>query len=130
MPRPAPPLTERTAPYWTSGADAVLRIARCGPCGTYMHPPRPICPKCRADDVAFVPVSGKGTVHSFTVNRYQWTPELEPPYVLAEVELPEQPRLRVLSAVVGCPVDAVHIGMPVSVHFEQSGDAWIPVFRP
>ena len=30
--RIAPPLTERTAPFWTSGADGVLRICRCGDC--------------------------------------------------------------------------------------------------
>ncbi|MEU8139171.1 Zn-ribbon domain-containing OB-fold protein [Streptodolium elevatio] len=130
MHRPAPPLTERTAEYWKSGADGVLRIARCGSCGTYLHPPRPVCPQCHSADLAFAPVSGKGTVYSFTVNRYQWTPELEPPYVLAEVELAEQPGLRLLSTVVGCAVEAVRIGMPVSVAFESAGDAWIPVFRP
>lgn len=130
MHRPEPPLSERTAEYWQSGADGVLRVARCGSCGTYLHPPRPVCPHCHGADIAFAPVSGKGTVHSFTVNRYQWTPALEPPYVLAEIELAEQPGLRLLTSVVGCPVDAVHIGMPVSVLFEPAGDAWIPVFRP
>lgn len=129
MPRPTPPLTERTAEFWRSGADGVLRIARCGACGTYLHPPRPVCPRCRGNDVAFAPVSGKGTVHSFTVNRYQWTPALEPPYVLAEVELAEQPGLRILSAVVDCPIDDVRIGMPVTVGFEPAGEAWIPVFH-
>lgn len=152
MPRPAPPPTPRAAEYWRSGADGVLRIARCAPCGTYIHPPRPLCPQCHSADVAFAPVSGKGTVYSFTVNRYQWTPALEPPYVLAEVDLAEQPGLRLLTAVVGCPVDAVRIGMPVTVAFERAvafapageseptgeseraggepDSAWIPVFRP
>ncbi|WP_436775270.1 Zn-ribbon domain-containing OB-fold protein [Yinghuangia sp. YIM S09857] len=130
MHRPEPALTERTAEYWQSGADGVLRIARCGACGTYQHPPRPLCPRCHGADIAFAPVSGKGSVHSFTVNRHRWTPELDPPYVLAEVELPEQQGLRLMSAVVGCPVDAVHIGMPVTVHFEPAGRAFIPVFRP
>jgi uncharacterized OB-fold protein len=130
MDRPAPPLTARTAAYWRSGADGVLRIARCGACRAYTHPPQPVCPHCRAPDMAFAPVSGKGTVHSFTINRYQWTPALEPPYVLAEVELPERSGLRILSAIVDCPVEAVHIGMPVTVRFEPADDAWIPVFRP
>jgi uncharacterized OB-fold protein len=67
-------------------------------------------------------------VWSFTINRYQWSPSLPPPYVIAEVELAEQPGLRLLTSVVGC--DDVTIGMPVCVRFEQAGDAWIPVFAP
>ena len=53
---------------------------------------------------------------------------MPPPYVIAEVELAEQPGLRLLTSVVGC--DEVTIGMPVRVRFEQAGDAWIPVFGP
>ena len=73
-------------------------------------------------------VSGIGTVWSFTLNRYQWAPSLPPPYVLAEVELDEQPELRLLTAIVDC--DDVSIGMRVRVQFEPVGDAWVPVFAP
>jgi uncharacterized OB-fold protein len=69
-------------------------------------------------------------VYSWTINRYQWAPELAPPYVLAEVELIEQDGLRILTAIVGCDIDAVEIDMPVTVTFEPAGDAWIPVFTP
>ncbi|NUU22839.1 MAG: DNA-binding protein [Streptomycetaceae bacterium] len=130
MTRTAPPLTERTAEYWQSGRDGVLRIARCGGCGTYTHPPLPVCPHCHADAMAFTPVIGRGRVHAFTVNRYPWDPALPPPYVLAEIDLEEQPRLRVLSTVVDCAPEDVRVGMPVTVAFERAGDAWIPVFRP
>ena len=84
-------------------------------------------------------MAGTGTVYSFTVNRYQWTPALRPPYVIAEVELDEQPGLRLLTSVVDC--DEVTIGMPVRVRFEPASEApdakapdtsgtWIPVFAP
>jgi uncharacterized protein len=126
--RPAPPLTERTAKYWQSGADGVLRIARCQSCGWYLHPPRPVCPQCRGREVRFEPVSGRGTVYSWTINRYQWNPDMAPPYVLAEVELPEQAGLRILTNIIGCEPAAVAIGMSVTVAFERAGDAWIPVF--
>lgn len=79
-------------------------------------------------DIRPEPVSGRGTVWSATINRYQWAPELEPPYVLAQVELEEQPGLRLMTAIVDC--EDAPIGMPVSVRFEQSGAAWIPVFGP
>jgi uncharacterized OB-fold protein len=128
--RPSPPLTERTGDYWRAGAAGELRIARCQSCGWRLHPPRPICPKCHGRSIAFEPVSGRGVVYAFTINRYRWSPALTPPYVMAEIELEEQEGLRLMSNVVGCAPEDVFIGMPVSVRFEQSGDAWIPVFQP
>ncbi|PZC46996.1 MAG: hypothetical protein C1O27_001612 [Chloroflexi bacterium] len=47
------------------------------------------------------------------------------PYVVALVELDEGPVL--MSNVVGCAPEDVHIGMPLQVTF---GDADVPVFRP
>jgi uncharacterized protein len=130
MERVAPPMTDRTAEFWRAGADGVLRIARCQACGWRVHPPRPVCPRCRGSELRFEDVSGRGTVHSWTVNRYQWTPGMEPPYVLAEVELVEQEGLRLLTNIVGCAPGEVRIGMPVTVVFERAGDAWVPVFAP
>lgn len=128
--RPAPPLSERTRPYWLSGADGVLKLATCQACGFRLHPPRPICPKCRGRDIQFAAVSGRGHVHSWTVNRYAWTPSLPPPYIIAEVELEEQKDLLILSNIVDCPIEDLRIGLPVHVAFEPAGEAFVPVFRP
>jgi uncharacterized protein len=128
MERPAPPITERTGDYWRSGADGILRIARCQSCRRFLHPPKPICPDCRGRDLRFEPVSGKGSVYALTINRYQWNPGMPPPYVIAEVELPEQAGLRITSNIVGCEVDAVKVGMAVTVTFDNVGETWIPVF--
>ena len=130
MERVAPPLTTRTADFWRSGADGVLRIAHCRACGFYMHPPQPVCRRCHSMDVGFDPVSGRGTVYSFTINRYQWKPGMPPPYVIADVELAEQAGLFVQTNIVGVAVEDVAIGMAVTVEFEQAEEAFIPVFRP
>jgi uncharacterized OB-fold protein len=130
MERTPPPLTERTEAFWRAGADGVLRILRCQACGWRVHPPRPVCPRCQGRELRFEEVSGRGTVYSWTVNRYQWAERMAPPYVLAEVELAEQEGLRLLTNIVGCEPDAVRIGMPVRVLFEHAGDAWVPVFAP
>jgi len=53
-----------------------------------------------------------------------------PPYVVAIVEIEEQPDVRLTTQIVDCPVGDVHIGMPVEVDFEQHEDVWVPVFRP
>ncbi len=128
--RPTPGVTERTTAFWTGGASGRLLIVRCQHCGWWLHPPLPLCPKCHGRELAPEAVSGRATVWSFTVNRYPWSPALQPPYVIAEVELEEQPGLRLLTALVGCADDGanVYIGQPVSVRFERSGDCWIPVF--
>lgn len=128
--RVAPPLTERTEAFWRSGADGVLRIAHCHDCGRYMHPPQPVCSGCRGRNVVADPVSGRGVVHSWTINRYPWVPTMPPPYVVSEIELVEQDGLRLLSNVVDVETEEMHIGLPVAVVFAQAGDAFIPLFRP
>jgi uncharacterized OB-fold protein len=129
--RPSPVITELTAAFWCGGAAGELRIQRCRDCRWWLHPPLPMCPRCHGRELAPETVAGTGTVYSFTVNRYQWTRALEPPYVIAEVELDEQPGLRLLTSIVGGA--DVTTGMPVRVRFEPADgapDAWVPVFAP
>jgi hypothetical protein len=130
MTRVAPPLTERTAPFWTSGADGLLRILRCDGCGHYQHPPQPVCPACHCASLSWQPVSGRGSVWSWTVNRYQWIPSMPPPYVVAEIELAEQPGLRLLTNLVDADPASLRVGTEVTVCFAQAGDAFVPLFRP
>lgn len=129
MPRKLPALTADTAPFWQGGANGLLQIHHCAACDRFFHPPAPICPRCASADVAPRAVSGRGKVMSFTVNQQAWTPELQEPYVVAIVELAEQEGLRLLSNVVGCEPDAVHIDLPVRVRFEQHEDVWLPFFE-
>lgn len=118
--------SELTTPYWTGGANGELLIGRCRSCEFWIHPPLPLCPECHSQDVGPQAVSGRGTVWSWTINRYQWVPELQPPYVIAQVELVEQPGLLVLTTVRALEIT---IGMDVRVDFERAGDdSYIPVF--
>jgi uncharacterized protein len=75
-------------------------------------------------------VSGRGSVFTFTVNRHPFNPAVPVPYLIAIVELAEQVGLRFTTQLVECDVDAAQIGMPVEVTFEQTGEAWVPLFRP
>jgi uncharacterized OB-fold protein len=128
--RMAPPLTERTRAYWTGGARGELLITRCESCATYVHPPRPVCPRCASPSVTPTAVSGRGTVHAYTVSNYQWVATMPPPYVVAEVELAEQAGLRLLTNLVGVDPADVPVGLPVEVRFVPTGDAHVPVFVP
>lgn len=130
MSRPLPELTPEVAFFWGAGEDSVLRMARCADCGYWIHPPGPVCPRCLGPNVAPERMSGRATVTTYTINRQQWTPDLEVPYVVAIVDLEEQEGLRLTTNIVGCDVDDVAIGMPVEVAFEQVEDVWLPLFRP
>jgi uncharacterized OB-fold protein len=129
MPRKLPQLTPDTAPFWQGGAQGRLNIHRCGHCQRWFHPPAPVCPHCASFEVSPQPVSGRGTVYSFTINHQAWTPELDEPYVVAVIELPEQQGLRFLSNVVGCAPEEVTVGLPVRVRFEPVEDVWLPLFE-
>jgi uncharacterized OB-fold protein len=89
---------------------------------------------CLSKDLAPSPVSGRGSIYSFTVDHQPWIPGFDPPYVIAMVELDDQPGLRILSNVIDCRIDAVNIGMVVNVDFQRyedrGGVVWVPVFRP
>lgn len=127
--RVLPLLDDENRFFWTSGADGRLRFLRCQGCGYYLHPPIPRCPECGSREVAPSEVSGRGEVHSVTVNHHPWDGDPEP-YAIAIVVLAEQADLRLTTNVIGCPPDDVRIGMPVQVTFEPHDDVWLPLFEP
>jgi uncharacterized OB-fold protein len=128
--RVLPRVDDTNRHFWTGGERGELCFLRCGDCGHWIHPPSPICPICLSRDIAPDSASGTGTVHTFTVNHQPWIPGFDPPYVVAIVELADQVGLRLTTNIVGCPPDAVHIGMAVRVTFEQYDEVWLPLFEP
>ena len=129
--RVPPAVTDLNRDYWTGGLQGELRITRCQSCGWWQHPPATVCRTCLSRQLAAEPVSGKGTVAAFTVNHQQWSPTATPdPYVIAIVELAEQPGLRQTTNIVNCAPDDVAIGMAVRVLFEEYGEIYVPVFEP
>jgi uncharacterized OB-fold protein len=129
-PIPPPKVTPENEHFWTGGARGELVFLHCASCDFYIHPPSPRCPICFGRQVSPRVVSGRATVYSFTVNHQQWVPGVPVPYVIGLVAIDEQPSLRLTTNIVGCPPEAVKIGMPVRVTFEQRGKAWLPMFRP
>lgn len=125
-----PRLDDDNRQFWTGGESGRLMLQRCRGCNYYVHPPGPICPQCLSRDLEFVAASGKGRVVSFTVNHQPWNPTMETPYVIALVELAEQPGLRLMTNIVGCPPETVTFDLPVRVTFEHHDDVWIPLFEP
>jgi uncharacterized OB-fold protein len=75
-------------------------------------------------------VSGRGVVFSYTFNHQPWVPAPDHPYPIAIVELPEQEGLRLTTNLVNCEPEAVRVGLPVQVVFEQHDEVFVPLFEP
>ncbi len=133
--KPLPAIAPEAKPFWEAAAQNKLVMQRCRDCNSWVWTPRPLCNECGSTEIQWTPMSGKGEVYSFTVIRQvvgrAASKAFEPdvPYVVAWVDLDEGPRM--ITNIVGCPIEDVKLGMKVSVAFEQaSKDIWLPKFKP
>ena len=117
--------------FWRGGKNGTLCFLSCCDCETLIHPPQPICPNCLSKKLEPKAVSGNATVYSYTVNRHAWIPGFDPPYVVALVEIAEDPKIRLMTNIVNCAIEAVTIGMAVKVCFEPlEHEIYLPLFEP
>ena len=65
--KPRPLIDDLTRPFWEAAREHRLVIQRCQDCRHFNHPPRPVCTACHGAALAFEPVSGRGTIYSFSV---------------------------------------------------------------
>ena len=127
LPQPSPV----SQPFWEAARRHELVLQRCSGCEAHVFYPRYNCPHCGSRDLEWVKTSGRGTVYSYTVARRPTHQAFADrvPYVIAIVELEEGPRLT--TNIVGCEPEAVRIGMPVAVTFEDvSDEISLVMFRP
>jgi hypothetical protein len=131
-PKPLPVADELSAPFWQAARERRLVVQRCDECGHYNHPPRPVCDACLSQRLTFEPVSGRGSIHTFTVMHQRDVAgfEHEAPFVNIVVELAEQPMLLMVANLPLSERDRVRIGAPVEVSFDdREGGLILPQFR-
>jgi uncharacterized OB-fold protein len=115
-----------TAPYWEGVGRREVVLQHCRSCGSWQAYPRPFCLTCYADELDWSAVTGTGTLYSRTTVRLPVLPELEPPYVVAVVELDEGPRLLTHLVDGDCPIGG---RVALTWREREDGEA-LPVFRP
>ena len=129
---PGHPLDHDSAAHYRGRLERRLLLNRCGECGTWHHPPKPICPSCWSTDVVPTEVAGTGTIH-LAIFLHQGPPaegvDYGTPYPVVTVELDEQPGLRFTSTVVGAPNEAIIIGTRVALDWIDRAGTPLPVFR-
>ena len=111
-------------PFWVALKAHELRVQKCEDCGTLRYVPKEICAACGSARCEWTPVSGRGSVYTYTVIHRGPTPayQADAPYVIAHVELDEGPRM--ISNLIGCDPKDVRIGMPVEAVFEDVSPEW------
>ena len=127
--RPLPTPTDTSLPFFEGARERRLVLQRCPRDGFFFYP-RSHCPSCLGDDWQWEPVSGRGNVYAFTIDRVGHDPALasQVPFSVAIVELDEGPRMS--ANIVDCEVDTVSVGMRVEATFEDVDDVTLVHFRP
>ena len=108
-----------------------LMGSRCQNCQALHVPPRPICPECFGQELAWEELSGRGTLKAFTVVHIGLSAMIEAgydrsnPYVAAIVELAEGPSISAqLLGVDAQQPQEISIGMPLrmAIQAKMSGE--------
>ncbi len=119
------------APWWEALRRHELLIQRCAACGTWRHPPSPLCPACQATAVRWERASGRGRVFSWTIVHHAVHPALvgHVPYNVVLVELPDAGGVRLITNLVDVAPAELAVGLEVEVVFEDLPDATLARFR-
>ena len=129
LPRPLNP--QFTRPFWEAAKRHELVVPRCQMCDHLFFYPRSECPRCLSSNIAWVKVSGRGRLYSFTiVNQPAHAAFREDaPHVYAMVQLDEGPRM--ISNIVECDHESLEVDMPLVAVFDEVTPEWTLVkFKP
>jgi uncharacterized OB-fold protein len=127
--RLAPIITPDAQFFWEAADRGELVGQKCGQCGKYTFPPRPMCPQCHSLERRVVSLSGQGTVLSWTVPRHPPAFGFTEAPIVAVIGLQEG--VNFVSNLVGVQPQDINVGMPVKVSFEPTmGNHKVPVFQP
>ncbi len=122
--KPLPAADADTKRFWEGTKEHKLLTVRCTKCGRYMWPPREFCNRCRQPDVAWVELSGRAELVSWTVQHHVLHPAFaaEVPYPVVLVALEEDHDCRMIGNLRGATPEQLQIGMLMEPVFEKATD--------
>lgn len=130
MPLEINDLDHENLDYFSYCAKHEFRLQRCCSCRLLRYPPATACPWCTEEKSDWVPVEGRGTVHSYTEVHHAIQPAFKQyvPYLVLLVELDTQrdkptpdEALRVIGnlatsdGVLASPADVARVGIGTRV---------------
>jgi uncharacterized OB-fold protein len=124
------PVDAWTKPFWDATAQGRLLFPRCTNCDRFRWPPGPFCPSCQSQDVQWV-APGPARLYSYTIITIRGDEENQQPRFIVPslVEFSGVDHVRLLGALVDAPLDAIQIGMALTVGWSWSADTNIPIFH-
>jgi uncharacterized OB-fold protein len=116
-----PALDARNRDWFTAGR---LLLPACARCAAVQFPPEDACRRCGAFEFATRESAGRGRVESVAIVHHAVHPRLRPhvPYAVVLVALDDAPGVRLVGNVTNRKPDAIAIGAPVRVVFEEFPD--------
>jgi uncharacterized OB-fold protein len=117
-------------PFWEACRRGEFLVHRCGVCNR-SYWPASRCVVHSSQAMSWMRATGRGQVHTYTVIHHAYTPEMKAkiPYNVSVVQLEEGPFFH--TNVIGCPNEALHVGMEVEAVFvDQPNGLILPMFRP
>lgn len=132
MNKPLPLATPTSRPFWEGLRAHEIRLQRCSACERWVFYPRSNCPGCLSNELVWKAVSGRGTLHTFTISRAPTAVFFadEVPQKIAVVEL--DCGVRLTTTLVDVEEDAIAVGMRVEPVFEATdgGEGVLLRYRP
>lgn len=129
-PRAYPPrVSAFTQPFWEGLGSGKWQSTCCQACGKFTFPPKPVCPHCWSDRMAWKELSARGALYSWT--RIHSAPKVfvdEAPYAVCVVDL--DLGLRIATRLVERPGKDFQCGMPVELVVLKYDDGPLLASRP
>jgi uncharacterized OB-fold protein len=131
--KPLPLIVPESERYWQGAKDHELWLRYCNDCRKTYFYPRDICPECFSRNTEWRKASGRGTIYSYCIVHRGPLPSFreDAPYVVVLVDIEEGGRMLTNLVDVEPSPDAIKVGMPVEVTFDDvTGEVTLPKFRP
>ncbi len=116
--------------FWEAVKRRELVFQRCGQCREWLHPPRPMCHKCKSFDLRWERSTGKGKIYSYVTFTREVNPLYVVPFEVVLVEMDDEKPVRMVANMLDTKPEELYIGMPVELDFfDVTPKQPIPIFK-
>lgn len=111
-------------PFWQAAREHRLVWPCCTDCGAKREMAAPFCHHCLSQGIDWQALSGRATVYSYTVVRFPLIEAMADcvPYVPAVIELEGAGGHKLISNLVGAPLERIRIGAAVELIWHDRAD--------
>ena len=96
----------------------LLMGTKCAPCDRVFFPKKQVCPECFGEELAAVPLSRQGILHTYATS-VMGPKGMDKPYLIGFIDLPE--KIKLFSLITGCDLsgETLKVGMNMEMVVEK-----------